>query len=91
MQFQVSIAVLPVATLTRNFAKPVRNPHAAARAGAPQAVQTADRFHLVKNVAEAVQKALARCGTQMRKDRKEGHGNDRRPLIRGVSPIPCDF
>ena len=64
---------------------------AAARAGAPQAVQTADRFHLVKNVAEAVQKALARCGTQMRKDRKEGHGNDRRPLIRGVSPIPCDF
>lgn len=43
---------------------------AAARAGAPQALETADRFHLVKNLAEAVQKALARCGTQMRKDRK---------------------
>ncbi len=43
---------------------------AAARAGAPQAVQTADRFHLVKNLAEAVQEALARCGTEIRKDRK---------------------
>ena len=43
---------------------------AAARAGAPQAVETADRFHLVKNLAEAVQKALARCGTQLRIDRK---------------------
>jgi transposase len=43
---------------------------AAARAGAPQALESADRFHVVKNLAEAVQKALARCGTQMRKDRK---------------------
>ena len=43
---------------------------AAAKAGAPQAVQTADRFHLVKNLSEAVQKALAHCGTQIRKDRK---------------------
>ena len=43
---------------------------AAARQGAPQAVQTADRFHLVKNLAEAVQKALACCGGEIRKDRK---------------------
>ena len=43
---------------------------AAAKAGAPQAVQTADRFHLVKNLSEAVQKALAHCGMQIRKDRK---------------------
>ena len=43
---------------------------AAARQGAPQALQAADRFHLVKNLAEAVQKALAHCGTQLRKDRK---------------------
>jgi len=43
---------------------------AAARAGAPQARQAADRFHLVKNLSEAVQKALAHCGTEIRKERK---------------------
>ena len=43
---------------------------AAARKGAPQAIQTADRFHLVKNLAEDVKEALAHCGTQIRKDRK---------------------
>jgi transposase len=42
----------------------------AARQGAPQAIQTADRFHLVKNLAEAAQKALAHCGTEIRKERK---------------------
>lgn len=42
----------------------------AASLGAPQALQTADRFHLVKNLAEAVQKALAHCGAEIRKDRK---------------------
>ena len=43
---------------------------AAARQGAPQAVQTADRFHVVKNLAEAVEKALAFCRAEIRKDRK---------------------
>jgi transposase len=43
---------------------------AAARAGAPQARQTADRFHLVKNLSEAAQNALVHCGTEIRKDRK---------------------
>lgn len=33
----------------------------AAREGAPQAIQCADRFHIVKNVIEAFQVLLARC------------------------------
>src|SRR5690242_18791491 len=33
----------------------------AARLGAPQAVQIADRFHIVKNLTEATQLLLARC------------------------------
>jgi transposase len=42
----------------------------AARQGAPQAVQTADRFHLVKNLAEALEKALAHCRAELRKGPK---------------------
>jgi len=37
----------------------------AARQAAPQAVQTADRFHIVKNLAEAVEKALAHCHAEL--------------------------
>jgi transposase len=42
----------------------------AARQGAPQAVQTADRFHIVKNLAEAVEKALAHCRAELSKGPK---------------------
>ncbi len=36
-----------------------------ARDGAPQAIQCADRFHVVKNVTEAVQVLLARCQAEI--------------------------
>jgi transposase len=37
----------------------------AASQGAPQAAQSADRFHLVKNLTEAVEKALVRCRAEL--------------------------
>ena len=40
---------------------------AGARVGAPQATQVADRFHLQKNLTEAVELALARCRAEIRK------------------------
>ena len=43
----------------------------AASAGAPQAVQVADRFHIAKNLAEAVQELLARVLTEL-KDTLQG-------------------
>lgn len=41
--------------------------YAAARLGAPQAVQCADRFRLYKNLLEAVELTLACCRTEIRK------------------------
>jgi transposase len=38
---------------------------AAARLGAPQAVQCADRFHLAKNLTEALQPLIARCQAEI--------------------------
>jgi transposase len=41
---------------------------AGARQGAPQARQVADRFHLYKNLIEAVELILARCRAEIRKN-----------------------
>lgn len=42
----------------------------AARDGAPQAVQCADRFHLAKNLTEIVEEILARCRAEIRQASK---------------------
>src|SRR5258708_36741621 len=43
---------------------------AAASQGAPQATQMAYRFHLCKNLTEAVEKALAHCRAEIRKSQQ---------------------
>src|SRR6266705_131417 len=45
---------------------------AAARKAAPQATQSADRFHLMKNLTEAVELTLARCRAEIRKGAFDG-------------------
>ncbi len=40
----------------------------AVREGAPQATPVADRFHLYKNLVEAIEPAVARCCKEIRKD-----------------------
>src|SRR6266700_4714071 len=40
----------------------------AAREGAPQARAVADRFHLYKNLVEAIEPVVARCYKEIRKD-----------------------
>ncbi len=56
----------------------------AAREGAPRAIQCADRFHVVKNLTEAVQVLLARCQAEIfvAKDQEEPTGEKtKKPLI----------
>lgn len=46
---------------------------AGAREGVPQALQIADRFHLVRNLADALQLLLARCRAEIRRAEEEAH------------------
>jgi transposase len=59
---------------------------AGARQGAPQATQVADRFHLYKNLVEAVELILARCRAEIRKNaqsevRKEPQEEVPKPVL----------
>jgi transposase len=56
----------------------------AAREGAPQAVQCADRFHIVKNLTEAFQVLLARCQAEILAEQKQnesGSDEQKTPVI----------
>jgi transposase len=56
----------------------------AAREGAPQAIQCADRFHIVKNLTEAVQVLLARCQAEILAEKKPDEScqdEQNKPLI----------
>jgi transposase len=56
----------------------------AAREGAPQALQCADRFHVVKNLTEAVQVLLARCQAEILAEKKPdelGQDEQNKPIL----------
>ena len=56
----------------------------AAREGAPQAVQCANRFHIVKNLTEAVQVLLVRCQAEILAEQKpdeSGQDKHNKPII----------
>lgn len=60
---------------------------AGARQGAPQATQVADRFHLYKNLVEAVELILARCRAEIRKNAQPAIQKD----LQGETPKPLLF
>ncbi len=50
--------MLSSARLTQNLARPVRNPQDAVKRALPHALQVADRYHLVQNLREHLQRFL---------------------------------
>jgi transposase len=60
----------------------------ASTTGAPQAIQVADRFHVCKNLSEAVQRLLARVFSEMKAAREAGQGKD--VTSEEETPIPVE-
>jgi len=60
---------------------------AGAREGAPQAAQIADRFHMYKNLVEAVELTLARCRAEIRKTAYQAVSQEERE---GSEPLVID-
>src|SRR5437763_11717929 len=53
---------------------------AAAKEGAPQAIQVADRYHIGQNLAEAIQLLLARILAELKQAQDEQAGEPRQPM-----------
>jgi transposase len=67
---------------------------AGAREGAPQATQIADRFHMYKNLVEAVALILARCRAEIRKNAQSAVQEDLQeevpePLLVECAEVIC--
>src|SRR5207245_9525751 len=63
---------------------------AGAREGSPQATQIADRFHLYKNLVEAVELTLARCRTEIRNGAVHTLSEEERKVVEPQS-LPTEF
>jgi transposase len=63
---------------------------AAARKAAPQATQIADRFHLYKNLTEAVELTLARCRAEIRKGAFDALPEEEKKWIEELR-LPTEF
>jgi transposase len=63
---------------------------AAARKAAPQATQIADRFHLMKNLTEAVELTLARCRAEIRKAAFDALPEEERKVVDPLT-LPTEF
>jgi transposase len=59
----------------------------AASRGAPQAIQVADRFHMAKNLSEAVQQLLARVLSEMKAANQEAEAATE---PQGEGPLPVE-
>ena len=60
-----------------------------ATVGAPDALQVADRWHLLKNIGDAFQKLLARHGAALRQAARDAGGQDVLAVVGPVPPPPA--